>query len=524
MASYSTRPIPIDIAHATPHAGPVMRSRSWKVLVDAEGTVRSIEGPWPAENASAAARAIAVGTSYYSFLAGICGQNPERAAALAAAIRTVAAGREDTFSLEFPCRLADCEMRIRLVVSPYRQGCVEGVLLVHTDAGATPSKGDPQTDVQVHKMEALGRLTSGVAHDFANLLTLITGYSEMLLSRMHASDPMRPELEEIREAARRGAGMTARILDFIGRQVTEPQLVDLNSLVEKLEKLLRPIIGDHIRLVTALSPDLHNIRADPAQMTRIIMNLVLNARDAMPRGGEINIRTANLELDQDGTHTLPPGHYVTLGVEDTGHGMDPETLSHLFQPFFTTKEPGRGTGLGLSTVYGIVKQSDGDVWVRSEPGKGTVVTVCLPRAGESGETAEPSDRTLAAGAGTETILVAEDEESVRRFIKHLLAGRGYHVLEAVNGSDALRFFGERSVAIDLLLTDLVMPGMNGRELAQKALACRPDLKVIYMSGYSDDMLLTTAALGPDMSFLRKPLTPDVLATRIREVLDTLPHK
>jgi two-component system cell cycle sensor histidine kinase/response regulator CckA len=339
------------------------------------------------------------------------------------------------------------------------------------------------------------------------------------LGRLRSQGPPLPELEEIRKAAARGAAMTAQILDFIRNQAAQPRIVNLNSVVADVEKLLRPIIGEHISLVTALGGDLGNVKANPEQITRVILNLVFNARDAMPGGGEIVLQTANLELPADGAHKLPAGRYILLALSDTGIGMDAETLSCLFQPFFTTKKRGEGTGLGLSTVYGIVQECRGDIWVRSEPGKGTVFTVCLPRADESVESLEPLDLPRAANEGAETILVAEDEESVRSLIKHLLTARGYRVLDAADGGDALRLFAQHPGSIDLLLTDMVMPGMNGRELADKVLASKPDLKVIYMSGYTDDMLLQTGALGSGMAFLRKPLRPHVLASRVREVLD-----
>lgn len=497
---------------------------SWLALVDADGVIQSLDGPWPAGSLPAA-RAISVGSSYRRFLTNVCGDNHERVAAVSAAIRAVAAGQEETFSVEFFCRMAGSRVRLRLAAVPYKVGDFEGVLMVHAILPEAPENAQAQRDPQADKMEALGRLTSGVAHDFANLLTLISGYSEMILGRIGVRDPLRPELEEIRKAAARGAGMTSQILDFIRRQVSQPKALSLNALVGEIERLLRPIIGEHIELVTALSADLGNVKADPVQMTRVIMNLVLNARDAMPRGGQISIRTSNLELSPDESNDLPAGRYVVLSLSDTGQGMSQETASQIFEPFFTTKKAGDGTGLGLSTVYDIVKQMEGDIRVSSELGNGSTFTICLPRADEPDEVSESPILTPARGAsGSETILVAEDEESVRRLIKHLLAARGYNVLEAVDGSDALRVFEQHSDKIDLLLTDMVMPGLNGRDLAQRILEQKPRLKIIYISGYTDDMLLSTGALGPGMSFLRKPLKPDVLAGRIREVLDAPPRQ
>jgi len=481
--------------------------------VDAGGVVQFLDGRWPAVNGG-----MTPGSSYYCFLARICGDNPDRLAAVSAGIQAVSEGEEDIFSMEFPCHLPDGDMRMRLIATRYRQGGVEGVRLMHMDASLAPDGGKAETDPQVFKMEALGRLTSGVVHDFANLLTTISGYSEMLLKR-GTPDSMRPELEEIRKAARRGASMTAQILDYIRRQAGQSTVVGPNAVILELERLVRPIIGEHISLVTTLSPDLGGVNADPAQIMRVLMNLVLNARDAMPGGGQITIRTTNLEHKAGASRELRAGRYVMLTLTDTGNGMDPETLGHLYQPFFTTKQAGRGTGLGMSTVYGIVKQAGGDIQVCSEPGQGTTFTICLPRAGEACEIAEP--RSSAQAAGTETILLAEDEESVRKLIKQVLTDRGYQVLDAADGSDAWRVFEQHSGPIDLLLTDVVMPRMSGRELAQKALQSKPELKVIYMSGYTDEMLGGTGAIGSGMAFLRKPLMPYVLAGAIRAVLDRM---
>jgi len=463
--------------------------------IDADGVIRSVDAD--------------------DLLMGICGGNAARAEAVCAGIRAVGAGHADTFSVEFSCRLPDREMRMRLVATPYRQAAIEGVLLAHKDADVAP---DADAGAQSYKMEALGRLAGGVAHDFANMVTLISGYSDLLLNRMGPHDPGRPELEEIRRAAARGAAVTAQILDFIRKQVTLPTIVQLNSLVAEMLNLLRPIIGEHISLAVAPDPGLGGVKADFAQMTRVVMNLVLNARDAMPAGGAIRIRTANLDGPAVSWHRLPPGGYIMLEVSDTGAGMDPETLRQIFQPFFTTKNRA-GTGLGLTTVQRIVEQAGGRIWARSEPGRGTTFTVCLPRAEHDGEAADPHSLPQARGKGTETILLAEDEASVRRLLRRLLDANGYRVIEAADGREALRLLEQHGGSIDLLLTDIVMPGLNGRELSQKALASKPGLKVIYMSGYTDEALSDTGALGPGVSFLRKPLKLDTLSTRIREVLD-----
>jgi two-component system, cell cycle sensor histidine kinase and response regulator CckA len=501
-------------------------AQRWVAVVDASGTIHSLDGAWSSLVGPAKGSATSVGSSYFRFLAVICPRKPERVAALSAGIRAVAAGREDSFSMEFPCRTSLGDMRMRVVATPSREAGGEGVLLVHTDAGTSKDvqlERRPQPDTQAPKMEALGRLTSGVAHDFANLLTLISGYSEILLGRMSQQDPLRSELEEIRRAALGGAGVTAKILDFIRSQTAQPGLINLNTVVADLEKLLRPIIGEHIDLVTALSPGLGSIKADREEMTRVVLNLVLNARDAMPSGGRILIQTANLHLGPDTLNELDAGDYVTLTLTDAGVGMDEETMSHLFEPFFTTKRATHGTGLGLHTVSTIVKRSSGNIRVSSEQGKGSTFTISLPRVNGPAPRVEGSAyRPLKTG--TETILLVEDEDGVRKLMNQVLTMRGYKVLEAANGPEALRIFEQAPSSIDLLLTDIVMPGMSGRELAETILTHTPQLKVIYVSGYTDDMLSNTGALRPGMSFLRKPLLPDTLITHIREVLDGPPRR
>ena len=458
--------------------------------------------------------AVTAGSSYSRLLAGICGAHPAPAAVVRAGIQAVAEGEVETFSLEFPCRMEKREMRLRLLATPCREGAPACVWVSHTDAAAAP-------DRQIYELEALGRLAGGVAHDFANLVTLIAGYSDILLHRMPAHDPSRPEIEEIRKAAARGAGVTAQILNFIRKQAALPGMVDLNALVAELMKLLRPILREDISLVVTLDPHLASVAADPVQMTRVLMNLVLNARDAMPKGGAIRIRTANMEPLPDPWPESQVRRQVMLEVSDNGSGMDPETLSRIFEPFFTTKDNG-GTGLGLSTVRSIVEQAGGAVRARSEPGQGTAFTICLPRAGQEGEIADQHFLQCVSHTGTETILLVEDEPSVRKLLKQVLESHGYRVLEAGDGRQALGLLERHAHSIDLLLTDVVMPGLNGRELAQKALALQFGLKVIYMSGYADDVLLETGVLGRGMSFVRKPLQLDTLTAQIREVLDTPP--
>jgi signal transduction histidine kinase/ActR/RegA family two-component response regulator len=371
------------------------------------------------------------------------------------------------------------------------------------------------------KMETVGRLVGGVAHDFANLLTLIAGYSDILLQRVADKDPLRPELDEIRNAANRGARLTAQLLGFTRGQAVERRPLDLNTVVTELDRMLRLIVGECVELDTGLATGLRRVLADPGQMEQVIMNLILNARDAMPAGGSIRIVTENVEIGANTApeHELQPGPGVMLSISDTGHGIDNEALQHIFEPFFTTKEPGKGTGLGLTTVHRIVRESGGDIWVESTPGRGATFRVCLPATGQGADRGETPAGPRAAGGGTETLLLVEDEDSVRRLLMHVLTRCGYQVLEASSGAAALEIFEAEGAKIDLVITDMVMPQMTGRELGERLEQARPGTKVIYMSGYTDDVLVRTGALGPGMSFLQKPLRPEVLAARVREALD-----
>ncbi len=378
---------------------------------------------------------------------------------------------------------------------------------------------------QSQKMEAVGRLAGGIAHDFNNLLTVVTGYSELLLAELPEGDPRRESAEEIRQAGSRAAALTQQLLAFSRRQVLAPRVLDLNAVVAGMERMLRRVIGEDVELTTALEPELWRARADPGQIEQVILNLVVNARDAMPRGGRLTIETANVELDEKfaGLYaTIHPGPHVMLAVSDTGVGMDAELQSRLFEPFFTTKERGKGTGLGLSTVYGIVKQSGGSIWVYSEPGHGTTFKIYLPRCEEPLEEATVPDRPAAPAAGNETVLLVEDEPEVRRLVEKLLGLRGYRVLSAGSPADAIAIARRQEAPIDLLLTDVIMPGMNGRELARVLAGSRPRMRVLYMSGYTDAAISQQGILEPGTAFLSKPFTPDALARKVREVIEGPP--
>ncbi|MBI1940202.1 MAG: response regulator [Acidobacteria bacterium] len=377
--------------------------------------------------------------------------------------------------------------------------------------------------VQAQKMEAIGRLAGGVAHDFNNLLTIITGYSDLLLEQVKSGSPIRGQMEEIRRAADRAAALTRQLLAFGRRQVLAPQVLNLNKIVANMDKMLRRLIGEDLDLVTKLDPALSQTKVDPSQVEQVIMNLAVNSRDAMPEGGKLMIETANAELDANYArrHAMAaPGRFVMLAVSDTGCGMDAETQSRIFEPFFTTKETGKGTGLGLATVYGIVKQIGGEIWVYSEPGRGTTFKVYFPQV-EGPERAVQTPKVVSASQrGSETILVVEDEEAVRSLVRRVLESKGYAVLTASTAEEAARLCEQQEGKISLLLTDVVMPGMSGRKLAHHLGFSRPEMKVLYMSGYTDNAIVHQGVLDPGTAFLQKPFTPDAVLRKVREVLDT----
>lgn len=375
---------------------------------------------------------------------------------------------------------------------------------------------------QSQKLEAIGQLAGGIAHDFNNLLTAINGYSDLTMRHLRAEDPLRRNIEEIKKAGDRAASLTRQLLAFSRKQVLQPKVLDLNTVVSDLEKMLRRLIGEDVDLRTVLKPQLGNVKADPGKIEQVIMNLALNARDAMPHGGKLIIETDNIYLDKkyaDLHLTATPGYYVMLAVNDTGTGMDEQTQRRIFEPFFTTKEVGKGTGLGLSTVYGIIKQSGGNIWVYSEVGMGTSFKVYLPRIDEGAEDYKRAAQTAAVIQGTETILLAEDEDMVRRLACEVLEMYGYRVLEAPSGGSAL-LICEREQQIDLLVTDVVMPEMSGRELADRLALLRPEMKVLFMSGYTDSAITHQGILQEGENFIQKPFAPDDFVQKVREVLDS----
>jgi PAS domain S-box-containing protein len=376
---------------------------------------------------------------------------------------------------------------------------------------------------QSQKIEAIGRLAGGIAHDFNNLLTVIKGYSQLSLLDLKESDPLWGNIQEIQKATQRATDLTRHLLAFSRRQILDLKVLDLNSLLKDLDKMLRRIIGEDIELNTLLVNNLGRVKIDPGQIEQVILNLAVNARDAMLSGGKLIIETANVELDGEYANNhagVIPGHYVRLSVSDTGVGMSKDVKEKIFEPFFTTKEKGKGTGLGLSTVYGIVKQSGGNIWVYSEPGHGTAFKIYLPRVEEELETLNGRDETDSLPRGSETVLLVEDERLVRELAHRLLSGNGYAILEAADGEEALRVAQDHAgKKIHLLLTDVVMPQMGGKELADQLKILRPGIKVLYTSGYTDEAIVHHGVLDPGTQFLQKPFSPKTLLHKVREVLD-----
>jgi two-component system, cell cycle sensor histidine kinase and response regulator CckA len=374
---------------------------------------------------------------------------------------------------------------------------------------------------QAQKMEAVGRLAGGVAHDFNNLLMVIKGHTELLMNALLPSDTFTRKIEQIDRAADRAAALTRQLLAFSRMQVLQPRVMNINEVVEDMGRLIPRLIGEDVELVLRTDPALGAVRADASQMEQVIMNLAINARDAMPGGGRLLIETSNVELDRNYSAARPivvPGQYVLLAVSDTGLGMDQETQARIFEPFFTTKEQGKGTGLGLSTVYGVVKQSGGFIWVYSEVGKGTSFKIYLPRVDQAIEKGAVPQPHGDAPRGTETILLAEDEQDVRELAREFLESAGYKVMQAANGQEAIRIASQNPDTIDLLVTDMVMPGMTGQQLAGRLQQERGPLAVIYMSGYSEHAATEAAHSLPNARLLTKPFSRNAILRAVREVL------
>ena len=380
--------------------------------------------------------------------------------------------------------------------------------------------------LQAQKMEAVGRLAGGIAHDFNNILTAIRGHAELLLEHTAPEDPVYDDVFEINRGAERATALTRQLLAFSRKQVLQPRVIDLGRTIRGVTAMLERLIGEHIALRTRSRDDLWAVRADPGQLEQVLLNLVMNAADAMPRGGDLTVDVHNVDVHAPDPRYpgLPPGQYVGFSVTDTGHGIEPADLPHIFEPFFTTKLEGEGTGLGLATVYGIVKQSDGHIYVDSEVGRGAKFLVLLPRVAATPAPEPVQVRRSTTSSGAETILLVEDEEPVRRLIQRVLRGKGYHVVEAANGPDAIELARSHAGRIHLLLTDVIMPQMSGSELAQRLRGERPQLPILYMSGYSEAMIDQFRDDRADAGFLEKPFTPFDLVRSVRTILDSASNR
>jgi PAS domain S-box-containing protein len=404
----------------------------------------------------------------------------------------------------------------------YRDARGQAIGLIGVSRDVTELKRLEEQLQQAQKMEAVGRLAGGIAHDFNNLLTVINGYGELIFNRLGFGDPNRELLAEVLKSAERATHLTRQLLAFSRKQMLQPRVVNLNALLNELRKLLAPLIGEDIDLIFMPGRDLDLVKIDPGQFEQAIINLVVNARDAMPDGGHLIVETRNVELDEDDPmhqRDVRPGGYVLVAVTDSGHGIDPTTKARIFEPFFTTKGPGKGTGLGLAMVYGFVKQSGGHIEVYSEAGHGTVFKIYLPRAEHSASGTRSADAIVEVPKGKETVLLVEDEAGVRNLSKFVLESNGYTVLEAGHGLEALAIAERHDGAIHLLVTDVVMPGMSGRQLANTLCQARPDTRVLFMSGYTDEAILRHGVIDASPAFLQKPFSPIGLARKVREVLD-----
>jgi len=412
---------------------------------------------------------------------------------------------------------------IRGRLTPVRNAAREIIRVVGIAEDISDLKRAEEQSLQSAKMEAVGRLAGGIAHDFNNLLTVILSYGQLQIDEHPSDDPRRTDLDQIVSAAHRAAGLTKQLLAFSRRQVLQPQVLDLAVLVRNMSEMLERVIGENIDLEFNLTSPTGCVRADPGGLDQVIMNLVVNARDAMPNGGRLVIETANVEMDGadvGAREPIAPGPYVRLAVIDTGAGLDEAIKNHLFEPFFTTKERGKGTGLGLATVHAIVKQSRGYIAVRSERGQGATFEVYLPHIAEPAESLRSSGAHAAIKGGDEIIMLVEDEAAVRKVARTVLERWGYTVLEADRPESALALADSLRHAPNLVVTDVILPGVNGRQLARVLEAKWPGLKVLYLSGYTDEAIVREGVLEPGVAFLEKPFTPDTLALKVREVLDS----
>ncbi len=448
--------------------------------------------------------------------------HPEDCAEATEALRAAIRGEKE-FDTEF--RVIHPDGKVKFLQANgivIRNSDGQAIRMIGVNRDITERRTLEQQLRQSQKIEVVGRLAGGIAHDFNNLLTVINGYSEVLLGRLKEGSPLRKEVEEIKRAGDSAAALTRQLLAFSRRQMLQPKVINLNEVIPHMDMMLRRLIGEDVEFRTVLGTDLWSVKADPGQIEQVVMNLVVNARDAMPGGGKLTIETSNVFLDEEYSHVHPPvqpGSFVMLAISDTGAGMDEITSSKIFEPFFTTKERGKGTGLGLSTVYGIVKQSGGFIWVYSEPGKGSTFKIYLPRTEDRREVPDKEVPPVEDLRGGKTVIVVEDEVSIRNLAVEILGQYGYEILSAGDGEEALAIVGEHKGEISLLLTDVVMPRMGGRELYERLRQLRPGIKVLYMSGYTDNAIIHHDVLDPGIAFLQKPYSPISLLRKVKDVLE-----
>jgi len=496
-------------------------------LVDASGVIRLVNAAWRrfADGNGLLSAHCGVGEDYLRVCDAATGADRAEARRTAAGIRRVLSGERPSFVQDYPCHSPTQLAWFRMIVTPLDRGGLHGAVIMHVDVTEreTQYQGLEAQFLQSQKMEAVGRLAGGVAHDFNNALQVIHAYGELIEEHV-GQDPVALEYtRQILAAARRAAALTHQLLALSRKQVLRPVLFDLSTATREIEDMLRMTLGGEIRLIVERAASVGTIEADPGQIQQILINLAINARDAMPAGGELIISTSTRDIareDLPAGEPFTPGPYAVLRVRDSGHGMDPATQARIFEPFFTTKAAGKGTGLGLSTVAGIVTQSKGFIRVQSAPGQGTAVDLFFPVVpGTAEELPSPALQHLPPRGGSETIFLVEDEHSLRTVVRQTLQDNGYRVLEAADGSAAIAVAADFAAPIDLLLTDIILPGFSGRSVANRLRRSRPDMRVIYMSGYADDFIADHGILDPDIVLLEKPFSLAHLLVNVRDTLD-----